>query len=40
LLERWGDLARRDPFQNPNLCLLRERPALEAPSILAGKAIG
>ena len=34
LRRRWGDLATRDPYLNPNLCLLDGRPALEAPAAL------
>jgi GT2 family glycosyltransferase len=36
LRRRWGELATRDPYLNPNLCLLNARPALEAPSAVWG----
>ena len=31
LRQRWGRLGMFNPYQNPNLCTLHERPALEAP---------
>jgi GT2 family glycosyltransferase len=34
LRRRWGGLAETDPYMNANLCLLRDRPALERPDIV------
>jgi GT2 family glycosyltransferase len=31
LRRQWGALAENDPYMNPNLCLLFDRPALESP---------
>jgi GT2 family glycosyltransferase len=35
---QWGEMAVRDPYLSPNLCLLRGRPALDAPRNVIAKA--
>jgi GT2 family glycosyltransferase len=35
---QWGEMAGRDPYLSPNLCLLRWRPALDAPRNVIAKA--
>jgi GT2 family glycosyltransferase len=40
LRRRWGAMAETDPFLNPNLCLLFDRPALEAPARIVARLGG
>jgi GT2 family glycosyltransferase len=35
---QWGEMAASDPYLSPNLCLLRGRPALDAPRNVVAKA--